>query len=112
MKWLTSYLTDHKQQIESGKTYSHTQLLDFGVPQGSVLGPCCSLCTQPLSEVINQFNQFNPLKHCLYADDTQIHVSHTPKTANNHLQILQNCLLAVQEWMSKNMLKLNPEKNF
>ena len=66
-----------------------------------------TMYTTPLSDIINKFK---PLEHCLYADDTQIYVSLTPETAPTNLNTLQNCLLAVQEWMVDNMLKLNPDK--
>lgn len=39
MSWLRSYMTDHYQLAgESGNSSTHTEV-QFGVPQGSVLGP-------------------------------------------------------------------------
>jgi hypothetical protein len=103
-----SYLTNRKQKVKIGNSYSEDQLLNFRVPQGSMLGPLIfTMYITPLSNVINQFH---PLKHCLYADDTQIFTSLTPQTAQSTLQILKNCLTSIQTWMSANMLKLNPDK--
>ena len=49
LKWFTSYLTDRYQSIKIGSTLSDVCKLLFGVPQGSVLGLCCSHCTLPPS---------------------------------------------------------------
>ena len=84
------------------------KLLDFGVPHGSVLGPILfTLCTTPLSKLIKSFPN---ICHHLYADDTQIYTSITPKSAANNLHMLQNCVASIQEWMTSNKLKLNPDK--
>jgi hypothetical protein len=75
---LTSYLTERSQTVKIGSTLSKKQLLKYGVPQGSVLGPLLFiLYTSPLSKI----ESFRPLKHCLYAEDTQIYVNLTPETA-------------------------------
>ena len=40
LKWSTSYLTGRYQSIKIGSILSDSCKLLFGVPQGSVLGPC------------------------------------------------------------------------
>ena len=46
LSWFTSYLTDRRQAIKIGNCFSDMLPTTCGVPQGSVLGPCFSLCIQ------------------------------------------------------------------
>ena len=72
LSWIKSYLSNHKQKIKIGDSFSEAVILPFGVPQGSVLGPLLfTLYTSPLSEVISKFK----VTHHLYADDTQIYLA-------------------------------------
>ena len=72
LSWIKSYLSNRKQKIKIGDSFSEAVILPFGVPQGSVLGPLLfTLYTSPLSQVISKFN----VTHHLYADDTQIYLA-------------------------------------
>jgi len=44
LKWCQSYLTGRTQHVRRGTDRSATVQLICGFPQGSVLGPSCSLC--------------------------------------------------------------------
>jgi hypothetical protein len=64
--------------------------LEFGVPQGSVLGPVLfTLYTTPLSDIISSYNDIS--QH-LYADDTQVYFAITPNNASIAIPRLQSCL--------------------
>ena len=54
LSWIKSYLSNRKQKIKIGDSFSEAVILPFGVPQGSVLGPLLfTLYTSPLSQVIS-----------------------------------------------------------
>ena len=39
LRWFTSYLAGRKQYVQVGESLSETLSVEFGVPQGSILGP-------------------------------------------------------------------------
>ena len=46
LKWFTSYLNNRSQFVSTnGVTSNIKRLGNYGVPQGSVLGPCCFYCS-------------------------------------------------------------------
>lgn len=104
---MESVTGDRFQSIKVGHRLSKLFSLDFGVPQGSVLGPIFfSLYTTPLSQVISSFKN---IKYHFYADDTQVYIRLTPKDTATAFDNLGSCLQKVQSWMDGHKLKLNPE---
>ena len=107
LNWFESYLVNRRQQVKVNGVLSKGVCLDYGVPQGSVLGPVLfTLYTAALSQIIDR----HKLNHHLYADDTQIYISFSSNKAVDSLRMLQACATEVSSWMSNSMLKLNPEK--
>ena len=108
LRWFASYLRNRCQANKIGSTLSELSNLIYGVPQGSLLGPLLfSLYTTPLSKII----RLQPhIKFHFYADDTQLYIHLSHKSASLALAKLNACLRDVQEWMSLSKLKLNPEK--
>ena len=107
LSWIKSYLSNHKQKIKIGDSFSEAVILPFRVPQGSVLGPLLfTLYTSPLSQVISKFS----VTHHLYANDTQIYLAVDSRNFDSSMEELTECLKSVQEWMDGIKLKLNPEK--
>ena len=95
-----------KQKKKNGLRLSELRVL-FAVPQGSALGLLFSLYTTPLSKVIGRHLDIN---FNFYADDTQLFVHMSDKTAALVLDKLNSCLWDVQEWITSTMLVLNTDK--
>ena len=77
--WFKSYL--------SGRTHSVKATLQYGIPQGSVLGPILfSLYTNPISSIIHSHSNIN---HHFYADDTQLYITLTPTNFSRSIQKLK-----------------------
>ena len=70
------------------------QWIQFGVPQGSVLGPLLfSLYTTPLGQVIKKYTG---VKYHFYADDTQLFIHLSPDDSPKSFDRLKSCLNDIQ----------------
>ena len=75
LEWFSSYLSGRSQRVMVQGNLSQSLNLDFGVPQGSCLGPL--LFTIYASKLFGIIKGHLPTVHC-YADDTQLYVSFSP----------------------------------
>ena len=107
LKWFISYLSNRTQTVTINNKLSQPTLLNFGVPQGSVLGPILFiLYTKPLTTLIRRHSISNQS----FADDTQLHDSCRPDQTDTSVQGMQDCISDVKTWMTSNKLKLNDDK--
>ena len=109
LDWFRSYLSGRIQRVVIEDSVSVDQELDFGVPQGSVLGPrIYCMYTKPVSDII----QRHGLSHHSYADDTQLYMTmdHSNNDWRDGLVCIELCVSEIREWMKLNMLKLNDDK--
>ena len=110
LAWFQSYLEGRSQKVTIGSGISQPMPLKYGVPQGSVLGPMLfTAYTVPLQDIINPIG----VSYHKYADDLQIYAPYDPSDPDSQIQAwdkLSRCIQAVNSWMTRNYLKLNPEK--
>ena len=103
LKFFESYLESRYQFVKLENSKSIISLINFGVPQGSILGPLLFLLyINDLPEATNLFVK-------LYADDTFLCAQ------NKDFNLLENEvnleLRKVFDWMSSNKLTLNISKS-
>ena len=110
LQWVQSYLESRVYQVQIDGYYSEMCSLDYGIPQGSVLGPLAFiLYTSPIGNIIRKHG----LRFHKYADDDQIYITFDPRTpgaCQAALHSLQTCIAEVNVSMTMNKLKLNPNK--
>ena len=107
LHWLASYLESCEQSVKVDNILSSPSPLQFGVPQGSVLGPILfTLYCQPLSDLICR----HECDYHKYADDTQLSKGVPPDQFQSLLRDIQTCIESLVDWMYSHKLKLNAEK--
>ena len=81
--------------------------MDFGVPQGSLLGPLLFvLYTQPVPRIVHQSG--SDLHK--FSDNTQLFSSALPADFGTLIKQTEMCVEHVKAWMDSNKLKLNDDK--
>ena len=105
---LSSNVTNRFQTVVASNSKSQPVLLEFGIPQGSVLGPLLnSLYTTPLHSIISKY----PGICChFYADNTQMYISFSSEHASSAVSIIESCIKDVFFWLIANRLSANPNK--
>ena len=103
LNWFRSYIYERKQYVAVNNNKSEYRTMEYGVPQGSILGPLLFIL------YINDFIfSSNILHKVLFADDTNLFLSH--KNVNDLEKILNDELIKIDIWFKCNKLSLNIKK--
>ena len=79
-----SYLSGRTHSVKVDCTLLHPAAFQYGVPQGSVLGPILfSLYTNPIGSIIHSHSSIN---YHFYADDTQLYITLSPENFSHSMQ--------------------------
>ena len=100
--WFQNYLTDRYQYVCIDGTDSSKRLIQYGVPQGSVLGPLLFLL------YINDLPKASSFSTLLFADDTSLQLS--SNNIRDLFTIANGQLHEVSQWFRSNKLTLNIAK--
>ena len=110
LKWITSYLKNRTFCVKINGKMSVNDILLFGVPQGSLLGPILFiLYTKDLKKIADAYG----LSIQLYADDSQLYIVFDVKNDNDKtakLELIEQCLNKIKHWMVQHFMKLNENK--
>ena len=103
LKWFKSYLSDRRQYVHFNGTKSSELQCNYGIPQGSILGPLMFIL------YINDLPvHLHQLSIHMYADDTIIYF--ISEDLNGVKQTINNELNNFSQWCKDNRLIINANK--
>ena len=106
LKWLLSYLSDRSQFVQIDDKPSSHKSAQFGIPQGSILGPLIfNLYVADLNDVTP------PTTKCFqYADDTTLYSHCAVSDLETGEAEMNKTLTELSTWSQGSNLALNPTK--
>ena len=104
--WFKSYLSNRSQFVATNNVFSSVENIQYGVPQGSNLGPLLFLL------FINDFpNCSNFFKFNLFADDSTLTCSFKNFDPVSIQSVLEHELSKINDWLLSNRIKVNAQKS-
>ena len=103
LEWFKSYLNNREQFVTINNTDSPSKPIEYGVPQGSILGPLLFVI------YINDLPEISVIaKFILYADDANIIV--TGRSIDEAVSKINEVIAKLIKWVDSNGLALNLKK--
>ena len=103
--WFQSYLSNRQQSVRIGSSLSSKELVSFGVPQGSILGPLLFLIY--VNDLPKNFDDGLTVQ---YADDSQFILTGETENIENLTARAENTLFKAKQYFLKNGLMVNEKK--
>ena len=101
--WLISYISDRSQYVLMNGRRSGLQIVDIGVPQGSLLG------SRLFAVYVNDLHDATPIGYIhMFADDTTMY--YCGKEVEEIVDILNMMLLDFHQWCERNKLTAHTGK--
>ena len=104
LKLIYDYLSNRKQRVKINETFSSWKDIEFGVPQGSILGPL--LFNIHLCDV---FYFLEDLDIASYADDTTINT--VKENKESVIKTLETSSVILFKWFENNFMKAKSDKS-
>ena len=95
LKLIYNYLSNRKQRVKINETFSSWKDIEFGVPQGSILGPL--LFNTHLCDL---FYFLEDLDFASYADDTTIYT--VKENKDSVINTLETSSVILFKWFENN----------
>ena len=103
--WFSNYLSNRTQAVKINSAISSKQKIEYGVPQGSVLGPLL------FNIFINDLNEVSGDSTLVqFADDAQFLLSAKVENLESLVQRMEATMERVNKYFSDNGLKVNSDK--
>ena len=110
LEWFHSYISNRTQSVVINDVESDKMSLQYGVPQGSKLGPILfNSYIAPLSKIATA----NGIHDQKYADDEQLLLSFKPDMNGAEAEVtkkMEKCIAEIKDFLHENKLCNNSEK--